>query len=467
MENPIPAPIVSGFSNFFSLIIQEHSGMPETAPLARRCDTLLYADYLLADAQTTLENAALAIKDGKIASLGERGEISREWQADKVLDLGDALLMPGLINAHTHAAMTFLRGKADDLPLLEWLEKTVFPVEKRLSAEIVELGSMLGHAEMLASGTVACIDMYIFEEAVFRAAQRTGIRCMGGEAVFAFPSAACPSWRAALDRTAELASEYGNSGRIRLAINPHSVYTTDAEILAACRKLALDLDLPLHIHLAESQAETENSLRMHGCRPLEWCERNALFDCRAILAHAVDLADSEIDRLAQYNVTVVHNPSSNMKLASGIAPVEKMLDRGVAVALGTDGAASNNALNMFSEMSRCALLHKAYSKNPAAMPARRVLEMATLGGARAFGGLSGKLAPGSVADCIALDLSRPHMRPMHQPLSQIVYAASGHECKMTMVDGEILYHEGQFNRFNYQDLLERTQDLAKFAQNKK
>lgn len=431
----------------------------------RQCDVLLFADYLLASVENVRENAGMAIRDGRIADIGGRDDIAGKWHSENVLELGNALLMPGLINAHTHSAMTFLRGRADDLPLLDWLENTVFPVEKRLNPEIVELGAMFGQAEMLASGTVACIDMYIFEDAVFRAARRTGIRCMGGEAVFAFPSAACSSWRAALERTAALHEEWHGAGRLKLAVNPHAVYTTDAEILSACRELALDLALPLHIHLAESRVETENCLRMHGCRPVEWCERNGLFDCRAIVAHAVDLTDAEIERLAQYEATAVHNPSSNMKLASGVAPVEKLLAQGVPVALGTDGPASNNTLNMFSEMSRAALLHKGFSQNPAALPARDVFNMATIHGSAAFGGLSGTLTVGEAADCIALDLSRPNMQPLHQALSQIVYAASGHECLMTMVDGEILYQSGRFSRFNYDELLKQAHELAAFADN--
>lgn len=437
--------------------------MEQTSPAMQQCDVLLFADYFLEDASTLHKNAGVAIRDGKILGIGNRDSLSEEWQADKIMELGNSLLMPGLINGHTHSAMTFLRGRADDMPLLDWLETTVFPVEKRLSSEIVELGAMLGQAEMLANGTVACIDMYIFEEAVFKAASKSGIRCMGGEAVFGFPSAACSSWREALEKTRALHDEYRESARLKLAVNPHAVYTTDAEILAACRKLALDLDLPLHIHLAESRAETENCMRLHGCRPVEWCERNGLLDCPLIMAHAVDLTDDEIRRLAQYEVVAVHNPSSNMKLASGVAPVEKLLDHGVPVALGTDGPASNNALNMFSEMSRAALLHKVVSQNPAALPARMAFNMATIHGANAFGCLSGSLSVGNAADCIALDLSRPNMQPMHQALSQVVYAASGHECVMTMVEGEILYQNGRFSRFDYGDLLKQVHELQAFA----
>ena len=425
---------------------------------------MLFADYILANADTLYEDAAVAIKDGRIAAIGQRRELFDSWRAAESLDLGMSLLMPGLINAHTHAAMTFLRGLADDLPLLSWLQDVVFPIERRLSPQIIELGTLLGHAEMLATGTVACIDMYLFEEAVFRAASQSGIRCMGGEAIFNFPSAACCGWQEALERTRRLAEQFSNSERFFTAVNPHSVYTTNAEILAACRSVALELDLPLHIHLAESEAETENCMKMHGCRPFEWCEKNGLCDCRLILAHAVDLSDREIERAAACGAIVVHNPSSNMKLASGVAPVEKMLQNGLAVALGTDGPASNNALNMFAEMGRAALLQKVFTQNPSALPAKAVFDMATIAGAKAFGQiLSGSLEPGAAADCIALDLRPPNMQPMFQPVSQAVYAASGHECKFTMINGEILYKDGVFTRFDYDALLGEIDKLRHFA----
>lgn len=432
----------------------------------QHCDTIINAGLVLASGADgkALKNASLAIASGRIRALAETGAIHANWAADQVLDLPDCLLMPGLVNAHTHAAMTFLRGLGDDLPLIDWLLKCVFPVEARLNKRIVYLGSLLGYAEMLASGICACVDMYIFEESVLQAANLAGIRCMGGEAVFNFPSAACGNYRDALARTRELAEHYRGSERIRLAVNPHSVYTTTGEILRDCRDMAQKLNIPLHIHLAESPEESRKSLAMHDARPVAWCEKNGLFDCRTIAAHVVDVNDEELELLAAKGVCVAHNPSSNMKLASGIAPVSKMLDLGMTVALGTDGAASNNNLNIFREMTQAALLQKLAGANPEALPAPVALNMATRNGSLLFGETEcGKLAPGMKADCVALDMTLPNMQPMFNPVSQLVYAASGHECRMTMVDGEVLYKDGQFTRFNYQDLLDECAELREFA----
>lgn len=428
------------------------------------CQTLIRADHIITQNgnRQNIENGGIAISNGIIEEIGPWDIVRQNWQAEEVISHDKSLVMPGLVNAHTHAAMTFLRGMADDLPLMEWLEKSVFPVEARLSPEIVELGSLLGYAEMLATGTTACIDMYIFEDAVFRAAEKAGIRCMGGEAVFAFPSAACRDWREALERTRELARR--QSDNLKIAVNPHSVYTTDREILAACRDLALELDLPVHIHLAETAAETARCVSMTGMRPVAWLEKNGLLETRLIAAHLVDINAGEAARLAASGAAGVHNPSSNMKLASGAAPVELMRENGLPVALGTDGPASNNCLNMFTEMGRAALLHKLATGNPASLPAGAVLDMATRAGARAFGGsLTGTLEKGAPADLAMLDLSGPHMQPLYNPVSQAVYAASGHECRLTMVNGEILYRDGKFTGFDYDGLLREAAKLRKFA----
>lgn len=441
----------------------------QTVSPSSSCDTLLHAGILVAGAEPgdIFRDYSLAIKDGVILESGSTARMKTAWKPRKILDLADMLVMPGLVNAHTHAAMTFLRGLADDMPLLEWLEKKIFPVEARLTSEISLLGSLLGYAEMLSTGTTACVDMYIFENAVFSAAEVAGIRCMGGEAVFAFPSAACKDYKEALDRTRELAERHAGNDRLKVAVNPHSVYTTNEAILAACRDTALELDLPLHIHLAESRAETASCLDMHGMRPVEWCEKNGLFDCRVIAAHLVDLLPDEISTLARHKICGIHNPTSNMKLASGASPVPAMLAAGMTLGLGTDGAASNNCLNLFAEMGRAALLHKSVTGDPTALPAPAAMGMATSGGAFIWGApLSGRLAPGNAADCIALDLKAPNMQPMHNPVAQIVYAASGHECKMTMVAGEVLYQNGKFSRFDYDALLGEAENLRKFAARK-
>lgn len=432
----------------------------------QKCDTLINAAYIVTqnDSRDVLSDSSLAIDSGTIQAIGPSDIMKNQWVADKVIEFPKSVLMPGLINAHTHAAMTFLRGFADDLPLLEWLESKISPVEARLRPEIVRLGSMLGYAEMLACGVTACVDMYLFENAVLEAADYAGIRCLGGEAVFAFPTPACQDYKAALARTEELAEQYANSKRIRVAVNPHSVYTTTAEILNACRSLALKLNLPLHIHLAESEMETANTIAMHGMRPVEWCERNGLFDCTMLAAHLVDVTAGEINTLALNGVHAIHNPASNMKLASGIAPVPDMLAAGMAVGLGTDGPASNNTLNLFREMKLAALLHKVNKKDSSTLAANQILDMATIHGATIFGDSTlGVLAPGKAADCIALNLDLPHMRPVYSPISQIVYAAGGHECQMTMIDGEIVYQDGKFSRFELASILEEIDELKEFV----
>ena len=358
--------------------------------------------------------------------------------------------------------MTFLRGLADDMPLMDWLQQKIFPVEQGLTPDLVRLGSLLGFAEMLRTGTTSCVDMYIFESAVLEAADKAGLRCLAGEGVFNFPSACCPDADAALACTREMAQRWAGHDRLHVAVMPHSVYTTTAAQLTACRELADELGLPLHIHLAETRQETALSLEQHGLRPVAHADRLGLLRPGTILAHVVDVDADEIALLARRGVSVVHNPSSNMKMASGVAPVPAMLDAGVRLALGSDGAASNNRLNMFTEMGRAALLHKA-AGDPETMPARTVLDMATRGGAAAMGGDGGPLAVGRPADCIALDLSAPNMQPLFNAASHAVYAATGMEVALTMVAGEILYRDGRFTRFDYPALCAEVREMRRFV----
>ena len=432
----------------------------------RHCDTLLHAACIVTqdDQRRIIENASLAIDKGLIADIGPTAELQQRWQASETLQHEDKLVLPGLINAHTHAAMTFLRGLADDMPLMDWLNKRIIPVEQKLTPELVRLGSLMGYAEMLRTGTTACVDMYLFEASVFEAAETAGLRCLGGEAVFAFPSAAFSGPEADLDATRALAEKYRDHDRLRVAVNPHSVYTTTAEILTACRDLAQELNLPLHIHLAETPSETQICLSAQGKRPTEYCRSLGLLDVPCTLAHVVDVTSEELDLLARKNAVVAHNPSSNMKLASGAAPVAAMLARGIRVGLGTDGPASNNRLNMFSEMGRAALMHKLTGLDPTLLPAGQVLDMATLGGAAAMHDARlGTLAPGMAADCIALDLSEPNLQPMYNEVSHIVYAATGMETRMTMVGGEVLYNDGHFTRFDYPALRQEMRNVRRFV----
>lgn len=431
------------------------------------CELLLTADFILTqDAERRIvEKGAVAINNGRIAAIVPMADAP---DAAGRIDFGPALLMPGLINAHTHVSMTVFRGLADDLPLMQWLSEEIFPREAHLDPVIVEIGALLGCAEMIRTGTTAFEDMYLFEDAVGLAAESSGLRCLMGEGIFSFGSVA----RGSLEKTYELLREqarrYAGNPLIRVGVMPHSVYTTTPDILENCRDLAEELGLMLHIHLSESAGEIAQSLEMFGQRPVAYAYERGILGPRSSIAHGVVLNDQEIDLLAANGTHVVHNPQSNMKLASGIAPVPGMLARGMLPALGTDGASSNNALNMFGEMRACALLHKVNGMNPAICTAQTVLDMATLGGAAALGweGL-GSLTVGGPADVIALDLTSPNMQPMYNPVSHLVYAASGHELRMNMVNGRVLYLDGTYRTLDYHGLLQEMRKIKAWALKKR
>lgn len=435
-------------------------------PTETEYDIILKAALLLTqnNSRACIENAAIAVKDGGIAAMGTAEELAG-CRAAARMDLGNALLMPGLVNGHTHVSMTFLRGLADDLPLMDWLNRHIFPREKHLTADIVELGALLGCAEMTRTGTTAFSDMYLIEDAVAKAVEASGLRCRMGEGVFAFPSPAYATTGEAYAIIREQAAAYASHPRIRIAVMPHTVFTTTAEILEECRDLARELGLPLHLHLAETTTETEVCLATHGKRPVAYCNDLGLLGPSTTIAHGVHLTEDELDLLAASGTHIVHNPRSNMKLSSGVAPVPGMLSRGMRPGLGTDGAASNNSLNLFSEMSFCALLHKSSSGEPTACPAQTVLDMATLGSATAIGWPElGKLETGGPADIIALDLDSPNLLPMYSPVSHLVYAASGHEVKISMVAGSVLYHNGAFTHIDHDGLVREAAGLKKWVE---
>lgn len=433
------------------------------------CDTLVTADWLITQDsdRRIIEDAAVAVRQGHILAVGGREELGG-ITASARLDLGQSLLMPGLVNGHTHVSMTFFRGLADDLPLMEWLTEHIFPREKHLTAEVVELGALLGCAEMIRTGTTAFADMYLIEDAVASAVDQSGLRCLMGEGIFSFCSKAYPTLRDGFDLVREQAGRYKDHPRIRVAVMPHAVYTTTPEILAACRDLAGELAAPIQIHLAETKSEVEACLAANGKRPVAYCHDLGLLGERTSIAHGVVLNEEEMDILAETGAKVVHNPRSNMKLSSGVAPVPGMLKRGMLPALGTDGASSNNALNMFAEMSACALLHKVSTGEPTTCPAQTVLDMATHGGAEAlcWPGL-GRLAPGAAADMVALDCTSPNLQPMYNPVSHLVYAASGHEVRMTMVHGKVLYQDGRYTDLDYPLLLKEARKLKTWALSQK
>lgn len=410
------------------------------------CDLLLRASWIVTqDARRRVfEDGCLAIRDGGVLDVGAWADTAPRYRAAEVRDLGETLVLPGLINVHAHASMTLFRGLADDLPLMDWLSRHIWPLEARLSPELVRLGALAACAEMLASGATCFADGYFHEREVLAAARTAGMRVILGEGFFGFPSPMFPTARHCWDVVEGLREATRDDPLSRVMFMPHAPYTTTPESLRESMDLAEALDCPWHIHCAESPAETASCLEMFGQRPVPYLDSLGCLRPRAILAHCVDLSEEEIALLAERGVKVAHCPSSNMKLANGAAPVQKLLDAGVVVGLGTDGAASNNSLNLFTEMRHAALLQKLLLLDPGALPAQAVLDMATRQGAACLDWTGiGSLEPGGRADLLALDLTAPGLQPLHSPVSQAVYAAHGGEVRLVLVEGRAVYEDGR------------------------
>lgn len=423
---------------------------PERA--TNQCDLLVCADMAFLDGRV-VHDAAVAVCGGTIMACGDRGDLTERFGAKETLRLRDAFLLPGLINAHTHLPMTLLRGVGDDRPLLQWLREDIWPVEGRLTPELLRLGAALGCAEMIRTGCTAFMNGYFREENTGRAAHDAGVRAVLGEGFFGFPSPMFPDAESCWATLKQLRRQYSGHPRIRTSVAPHAVFTVGPDDLTASHALAAEFDLPWQIHLAESPEETATCIEKYGKRPVEVLDSLGILDHRCTLHHCVDVTDEEIERLSATGAKVVHNPASNMKLASGIAPIQRMLDAGVTVGLGTDGAASNNQLNMFREMGLAALGGKVRDHDARAVSAADALNMATEGSAQCLRWPElGTLAPGHPADMCALDLAAPNMLPMNDPVSHAAYAATGHEVRMTMCEGRVLYLDGDFRTLDIKGL---------------
>lgn len=431
------------------------------------CDTLYTADYVLTqnEGRDIIEKGAVAVSGSSILCVGHADLLTLLYPDARRVDLGQAALMPGLVNAHTHIPMSLLRGYSDDKSLMEWLTKDIFPREATLTPELVELGARYSLAEMARTGTTAFYDMYMWEDAVFRAADSMGMRAVLGESVTRyFPSLSCKSLVAYADLVRRQADEWKNHPRIRQAVLPHAPYTTSPELLSKCYALAEETHALFGMHLAETEEETNTCLKEHGMRPIPYCQSLGLLQPDTTYFHVVHADQHDLELLGEGRCAVVHNPASNMKLASGIAPIEKMREWRIPVGLGTDGPASNNAQNMVREMYTASLLHKVGNADPTSCPAQMALDMATRGGAGALHEpLIGSLEPGMKADMIALDLTHPHMQPVHNIVSNIVYAATGMENKLTVVDGKELYRDGKFLTCDYEALCREIQQARKWA----
>ena len=407
-----------------------------------------------------LEQHAVAVRDGKIEAVLPAQQAAARFPGYEEIALDSHVLMPGLVNAHTHAAMALLRGLADDLPLMRWLEEHIWPAEgKHMSRDFVRDGTLLACAEMLRGGITCFNDMYFFPDASLEAALAAGMRSVQGMIVIEFPSAYASDAADYLRRGLEVRDRSRDEPLASFCLAPHAPYTVSDASLRKISTLAAELDVPVHIHLHETKGEIERSLAEHGVRPLERLARLGLVGPGLVAVHAVHLADPEIEQLARQSASVVHCPSSNLKLASGLARVAKMLAAGVNVALGTDGAASNNRLDLFQEMRSAALLAKAAAEDAQAMPAHAALRAATLAGARALGleKVTGSIAPGKAADLIALDFSAPELVPCYDVISHLVYAAGRENVSHVWVAGRLLMREREFENPALRSLVGRSQ----------
>ena len=398
-------------------------------------------------ARRVIDNGAVAIRGERIVAVGTQAEIDRRYQARQRLDRPQALILPGLVNAHTHVPMSLMRGLADDLRLQEWLEKYIFPAEaKNLSADYVRWGTRLGCLEMMLAGTTTYAEMYYFEDVVAEATKEAGLRGVLGETIIGFPVADAKTPAEALRFTERYIQRFRHDPLITPAVAPHAAYTNSEETLRACRALANRYGVPLMTHVAETRPVREESLAKWKKSPVALLEAWGMFQGRTLVAHAVWVDDADLKILKARGVGIAHCPSSNTKLASGIAPVVRMLAAGLAVGLGTDGpAGSNNDFNLFEEMDLAAKLQKVTTGDPEALPARQALEMATILGARALGLEKeiGSLEAGKRADLITVRLDAPHAVPLFHVYSQLVYALKASDVRDVMVNGRPLVRDRQ------------------------
>ena len=393
-----------------------------------------------------IEDGIVCIKGTLLEEIGPRRKSAPLPDAKTTIDARGGLVLPGLINTHTHLPMTLFRGLADDLPLDVWLNEHIFPAEQEhIQPETVRWGTLLGVAEMLLSGTTTCCDGYFYEDVVADAIADTGLRAVVGQGVIDFPAPGVPD----PTKNSEIAVSFVNRlktryGRITPAIFCHSPYTCTPGTLKTAKGAATESGVLFQIHVAETQAEVDQCRAKRGMTPVAYLHQLGVLDKDTLLVHCVHLSAGDIERVASTGASVSHNPESNMKLAAGVAPVPELLKAGVTVGLGTDGCASNNNLDLFGEMDTMAKLHKVMGPDPTLLSARKGLEMATIDGARAIGlaDVTGSLEKGKQADLIILDTDRPHLTPLYNPMSHLVYAARGSDVTHSIIGGQLVVADG-------------------------
>jgi len=410
-----------------------------------------------------IENGYIVIINGKITAIGEDICLNN-YKAKKTINANGKLVMPGLINTHTHAAMTMFRGIADDITLKSWLYDNIFPLEaKHVSSQFVYLGTQLAVLEMLHSGTTTFNDMYYYEDEAAKAAKEIGIRAVISEGLIDFPAPNSPTSQDGLNYTEYLLNKWKGDSLIKVGVAVHAPYSCSDKLFISAKKLADKYNTTLHFHLTETKWEVNNLAKSHNCTPVEYLDSLGILAENSIAAHCIHLTESDIEILAKRKVGVSHNPQCNMKIASGVAPVPALINNNVTVGIGTDGAASNNNHDMFEEINTAALLHKLSSNNPLVLDAASVVSLATIEGAKLLkiDNITGSLEIGKKADLLIIDLNKPHLVPLYNIYSQIVYSMNGSDVESVIVDGKLVMENKKIFNADEEIIIKEVQKLSK------
>jgi len=430
-----------------------------------KVDIILYNGTVLTinDSDEIISGGAVVIKGNRIIDLGKSEDIKNKYDARKEIDVNCGVIMPGLVNTHTHLAMSIFRGLADDLSLDKWLNEHIFPAEEKfINKDSAYWGSLLSCAELILSGTTTFCDMYFFEKETGYATEKAGVRGVIGEGIVSEFGDENEIFANKMELTVELLDKFENSSLVSIAVEPHSCYTCSKEILIKSKKFADENNLFFVTHLSETKKEFDDIKNKLGMSPVEYLDEIGVLDERTLVAHCVWLSDDDIEILKKRNVKISHCPNSNMKLASGIAPVGKLLEKFITVGLGTDGSASNNNLDMFSEMSSASKLAKVSTLNPETLTARETVRMATINGAKALGIEKeiGSLEIGKKADIIILDFHKPHLTPVYNYYSHLVYSVSGSDVQSCIIDGKIIMEGRKILSFNVEEVIQKVNEIA-------
>ena len=435
--------MIKNFAIAFLVFSLLYVSVPFNTSAAERADLIIRGGTVVTmdGSSRVIDDGAVAIRGARIVAVGSFAEVSAKYSSARTINAAGKIVMPGLINTHTHVPMVLFRGIADDLVLMEWLQKYIFPAEaKNVDEQFVRWGTKLGCLEMIQGGTTTYVDMYYFEDAVADETARAGMRAVLGQTLLDFPAPDNKTWDAGMSAVEKFAQKWKGNPLITPAIAPHAPYTVSTEHLKQAHSFSERTGLPLVIHIAEDQAEVKTIQERYGASSVAYLDRIGLLDERVIAAHVVWPTQEDVKTLASRRVGVAHCPQSNMKLAAGAAPVPQLLRAGVAVGLGTDGAASNNDLNMWEEIDTAAKLHKLVSKDPTVINAREALEMATIRGARAIhlDKQIGSLEAGKLADLILVDVTSSHQTPLYNVYSQLAYATKASDVETVIINGRVV-----------------------------